>query len=324
MERRQVIIIGSGPAGYTAAIYAARANLDPVVFEGFFAGLPGGQLMTTTDIENFPGFPHGLAGPTLMQGMRAQAERFGTRMLGEDVKSVDFSQRPFKVVGSKHSFLADTVIIATGATARRLYVPGTHDNEFWQKGVTACAVCDGAIPIFRNKPLFVFGGGDTACEEALFLTKFGSKIHLVHRRDELRASKIMADRVKNHPKIEIHWNQVLERVDGDTLVRSCVLKDVKTGELKQHEAAGIFFALGHEPNTGFLNGQLETDSSGYIVTQPGRSLTNVEGVFACGDVQDKIYRQAVTAAGTGCMAALDAERFLAEHEVETPCEAKHC
>jgi thioredoxin reductase (NADPH) len=313
MDKKKLVIIGSGPAAYTAAIYAARANLSPVIFEGFFSGPAGGQLMTTTEVENYPGFPAGVTGPDLMDLFKEQAVRFGTTLIQEDVTSVDFSKRPFLVKGSKTSFLADSVIISTGATAKRLDVPGAGDDGFWQKGVTACAVCDGAAPIFRNKDLYVFGGGDSAIEEAIFLTKFGKKVFLVHRRDELRASKIMCKRVLEHPKVEVIWSHTLVKVDGDKVVGSVVLEDVKTKEQTTKEAAGVFFAIGHTPNTSFLNGQIDLDETGYIKVKPGTSYTNVEGVFASGDVQDKVYRQAITAAGSGCMAALDAERWLAEH-----------
>lgn len=317
MKKRKVIIVGSGPASYTAAIYAARANLEPLVFEGFYVGPAGGQLMTTTDVENFPGFPQGIMGPELIDLFRKQAEKFGTTFITEDVTKVDLKQSPFVVEAASGVFTAEALIIATGAQAKRLDVPGTRDNEFWQKGVTACAVCDGAMPIFREKHLYVIGGGDTAVEEALFLTKFASKVFIVHRRDELRASKIMAQRALTHPKIEVLWNQVLERVDGDTVVRSVTLKNVVTGEVKQHEAGGLFFAIGHQPNTGFLGGQVDLDTTGYIKVVKGTSRTNVEGVFAAGDVQDPHYRQAITAAGSGCMAALDAERWLSVRENAT-------
>jgi thioredoxin reductase (NADPH) len=313
MEHVKLVIIGSGPAGYTAAIYAARANLQPILFEGFYSGVAGGQLMTTTEVENYPGFPKGISGPDLMNLFREQAERFETKLLTEDVVSVDLSKRPFLVKGSTTSYLADALIVATGATAKRLDIPGTRDGEFWQKGVTACAVCDGAAPIFRNKPLFVVGGGDTAVEEATFLTKFGSKIYIVHRRDELRASKIMAERAKKHPKIDFFWDSVLEKVEGDDVVTRVHIRNLKTNQVTQHEAGGVFFAIGHQPNTQFLNGQLELDKTGYILVKPNTTYTSCEGVFAAGDVQDHVYRQAVSAAGSGCMAALDAERWLAEH-----------
>ncbi|HEX4839912.1 MAG TPA: thioredoxin-disulfide reductase [Rhabdochlamydiaceae bacterium] len=323
MQKRKLIIIGSGPASYTAAIYAARANLEPLIFEGFYSGPPGGQLMTTTDVENYPGFPEGIMGPELMDLFRKQAERFGTAFLAEDVTSVDLKQHPFKVEASSGVYEAEAVIIATGATAKRLQVPGTGDKEFWQKGVTACAVCDGAAPLFRGKPLFVFGGGDTAVEEAIFLTKFGSKVYIVHRRDELRASKIMAQRASKHPKIEIIWNHVLSKVEGDTIVRCLTLKEVGSGKETRHDAAGVFFAIGHEPNTAFLKGQLEVEQNGYIKVIKGTSQTSIEGVFAAGDVQDHVYRQAITAAGSGCMAALDAERWLAAREHEYPRNVKN-
>lgn len=270
--------------------------------------------MTTTDVENYPGFPEGISGPELMMKFRKQAERFGTTILTEDVVSVDLKQQPFLIKGSPSTVYADALIIATGATAKRLDVPGTRDGEFWQKGVTACAICDGAMPLFRNQPLFVFGGGDTAIEEAIFLTKYGNKVYIVHRRDELRASKIMAERALKHPKIELIWNHVLTRVEGDTVVRSLTLQNVNNGQETTHQAAGVFFAIGHMPNTAFLGGQLEVHPNGYLKVNPGTSYTSIEGVFAAGDVQDHVYRQAVSAAGSGCMAALDAERWLSSKE----------
>lgn len=314
MEKRKVVIIGSGPAGYTAAIYAARANLKPLLYEGFFAGVAGGQLMTTTEVENYPGFPEGISGPEMMALFRAQALRFGTKILTEDVISLEIQKEPFIVHAKSGSVKAEAAIIATGATARRLDVPGTREGQFWQKGVTACAVCDGAMPIFRDKPLFVIGGGDTAVEEALFLTKFGSKVFIIHRREELRASKIMADRARNHPKIEILWNCELQEVSGDTVVRAVILKNIVTEKFHTYEAGGVFFAIGHTPNTEFLKGQIALHPNGYIRVKPGTTLTSIEGVFAAGDVQDHIYRQAVTAAGSGCQAAIDAERWLASKE----------
>jgi thioredoxin reductase (NADPH) len=313
----KLVIIGSGPAGYTAAIYAARANLNPLMFEGFMeGGIPGGQLMTTTEVENFPGFPEGITGPDLMETMRKQAVRFGTRVVPEDVVRVDLTTKPYLVQGTGTTVRAHAIIIATGATAKRLDIPGTGDHEFWQKGVSACAVCDGAAPIFRNKDVFVIGGGDTAAEEAMFLTKFASHVYIVHRRDQLRASKIMADRVLKHPKITVLWDSVINRVLGDKVVRQVVVQNLKTGEEKTMDAGGLFFAIGHQPNTGFLQGALATDPSGYLLVAPGTSKTALEGVFAAGDVQDHVYRQAVTAAGSGCMAALDAERWLAAQGVE--------
>ena len=311
MKREKVIIIGSGPAGYTAAIYAARANLSPLLFEGFFSGPAGGQLMTTTEVENYPGFPEGISGPAMMDAFRAQAVRFGTKVLREDVTSVDLKVHPFEVKGKKETFSCDALIIATGAMAKRLDIPGAGDDGFWQKGVTACAVCDGAMPIFRDKELYVIGGGDTAVEDALFLTKYGKKVYIVHRRDAFRASKIMAGRALNHPKIEILWDSVITAVEGDKVLRAVTLKNLKTESESKREAAGLFFAIGHKPNTDFLAGALELDSHGYIVIKkPGTTLTNVEGVFAAGDVQDPYYRQAITAAGSGCMAAMDVERWL--------------
>lgn len=310
MEKRKLVIIGSGPAGYAAAIYAARADLEPLLYEGFFSGTAGGQLMTTTDVENYPGFPEGIQGPELMDRCRKQAQRFGTEILTEDVTSVDLSSRPFKVSGNKTEVLTDALIIATGATAKRLDVEGTREGEFWQKGVTACAICDGAAPIFRNKDLFVIGGGDSACEEAIFLTKFGKKIYIVHRRDEMRASKIMADRAIHHPKIEVLWNHVLKKVEGNDVVGSVTLENVETGKTHKREAGGVFFAIGFTPNTAFLKGQLALKNNKYLEVAPGKTTTSVEGVFAAGDVFDHLYRQAVTAAGSGCMAALDAERWL--------------
>lgn len=311
METKKLLIIGSGPAGYCAAIYAARANLEPVLFEGYMSGISGGQLMTTTDVENYPGFPRGVQGPELMEQFREQAARFGTKILSEDVEKVDLSKRPFYVQGSTSEFIAESMIIATGATAKRLDIEGAREGEFWQKGVTACAVCDGAAPIFREKPLYVIGGGDSAVEEAIFLTKYGSKVFIVHRRDELRASKIMAERAKNHPKIKILWNSAIEKISGDSVVRKVSIKNLVENSLEEHEAGGVFFAIGHKPNTSFLSGQVKLNEAGYILVEKG-THTSVEGVFAAGDVQDWIYRQAITAAGTGCMAALDAERWLSE------------
>ncbi len=315
MKREKLVIIGSGPAGYTAAIYAARANLNPLIFEGFMTGPSGGQLMTTTDVENYPGFPEGILGPDLMSSFREQALRFGTRILTEDVESVDLSTRPFKIYGSSTHVEAEAVIIATGATAKRLDIEGSRDGEFWQKGVTACAVCDGAAPIFKNRPLYVIGGGDSAVEESVFLTKYGSKVFIVHRRGELRASKIMAERAMNHPKIEILWNSVIDKISGDQVVRKVVLRNLETNQIEEKDAGGVFFAIGHQPNTAFLKGQLKTNEAGYLLVSKG-TYTSVEGVFAAGDVQDWIYRQAITAAGTGCMAALDAEKWLSMQGVE--------
>ena len=310
-----VVIIGSGPAAHTAAIYAARAELKPVLFEGFLAGgiAAGGQLTTTTDVENFPGFPDGIGGPELTERFRAQSVRFGTVIHTETVTKVDLSRRPFRYATDEREGEARTIIIATGATAKRDDVPGTRDNELWQKGVSACAVCDGALPVFRGKPLFVIGGGDSAMEEGTFLTKFASKVYIVHRRDELRASKIMQDRAKANPKVELLLSHKVLKVSGADGVASVRVQDLKSGAEREMDAAGLFFAIGHVPNSGFLGGQVACDEQGYILTKPGTTQTNVPGVFAAGDVQDKKYRQAITAAGSGCMAALEAEHFLSTH-----------
>lgn len=309
----QVVIIGSGPAGHTAAIYAARANLNPLMFEGFMAGgvAAGGQLTTTTEVENYPGFMS-IDGTELMTKMREQSVHCGTRIRTETVDRVDLRQRPFKVYTEDGMIEAKTLIIATGATAKRMHVPG--EALLWQRGISACAVCDGALPLFRNQPLVVIGGGDTAVEEATHLTKFGSKVYLIHRRDSLRASKAMQQRAFNNAKLEIIWDTVLMDAEGKNELERVKLQNIKTGKESFLDAKGLFYAIGHTPNTSFLEGQLKIDEQGYIRTEPGTTHTSVRGVFAAGDVQDKKYRQAVTSAGTGCMAALDAENFLLSEE----------
>ena len=305
-----LVIIGSGPAGYTAAIYAARANLKPVMFEGFQkGGIPGGQLMTTTEVENFPGFPEGITGPQLMEKMKAQAERWGTECYTEDAIAVDLTERPFTIRSTEREVKANSIIIATGATAKRLRLPS--EDTYWSHGISACAICDGAIPLFRGEALAVVGGGDSAAEEAVYLTKYGSHIHLLVRREEMRASKAMQDRVLNNPNITIHWNTETVDVYGENgKLTGIKLLNSKTGEQQDLPVKGLFYAIGHTPNTELFKGQLELDEVGYIVVKPGSVDTSVEGVFAAGDVQDHEYRQAVTAAGTGCMAALLAERWL--------------
>ncbi|WP_139414354.1 thioredoxin-disulfide reductase [Chlamydia abortus] len=310
MTYAKVIIIGSGPAGYTAAIYASRALLSPILFEGFFSGVAGGQLMTTTEVENFPGFPEGILGPKLMENMKSQSSRFGTQILPKDATSVDFTIRPFVVMSNEEKYTCDACIIATGASAKRLEIPGASDNEFWQKGVTACAVCDGASPIFKNKDLYVIGGGDSALEEAIFLTRYGKRVFVVHRRDTLRASKAMIKKAESNEKISFLWNSSIVKISGDTFVRFVDILNNVSKEVSTRDAGGVFFAIGHKPNTDFLGGQLALDEHGYIITEPGTCRTSIPGVFAAGDVQDKHYRQAITAAGSGCMAALEAERFL--------------
>lgn len=310
---KNVVIVGSGPAGHTAAIYAARANLSPFMFEGYvMGGSAGGQLTTTTEVENYPGFPEGIGGPELMQLFRKQSERFGTEMVQEDVTSADFSQRPFVLKSENRGVLAHSVIISTGAIAKRMGVP--NEEKMWNNGMSACAVCDGALPMFRNQPLMVIGGGDTAVEEATYLTKFGSVVYMVHRRDELRASKIMQERALKNPKLEIIWDTVLEDAIGEDYLTGARLKNVKTQEVREMEVTGLFYAIGHTPNTSIFNGQLDLDDAGYIKVKAGTQETNIEGVFAAGDVHDHKYRQAVTAAGTGCAASLEAERWLAEKD----------
>lgn len=309
----KLIIIGSGPAAHTAAIYASRANLAPILFEGLLAGgvAAGGQLTTTTEVENFPGFPEGISGPELMSRMRAQSLKCGTTIKTQTVDKVELSHRPFKVYSDGEIYETQALIIATGATAKRMNVEG--EDLLWQKGISACAVCDGALPVYRNKDLVVIGGGDTAAEEATFLTKYGRKVYVVHRRDSLRASKAMQERLLANPKITMIWNSVLIAAVGQQKLEGVKLQNVLTKEESFLPANGLFYAIGHTPNTSFLNGQVELDDAQYIKTKPGTTLTNVPGVFACGDVQDKVYRQAITAAGTGCMAALEAEKYLHEH-----------
>jgi thioredoxin reductase (NADPH) len=297
----KVVIVGSGPAGHTAAIYTARANLEPIMYEGFMAGgvAAGGQLTTTTEVENYPGFPKGLSGSEMMDLFRSQSERFGTQIITETISKVDFSKRPFKLwregfETEQDTITADSVIIATGATAKRLNIQG--EDVFWQAGISACAVCDGAAPIFRKKVLVVVGGGDTACEEATFLTKYASKVYMLVRRDKLRASKVMGDRVMKHPNVEILWNKVPILAEGDRLLNNLKIKDTQTGQVSDLPCAGLFYAIGHVPNVEPFRGQLELNETGYISVFPNNghpsTYTSVEGVFACGDVQDHIYRQA--------------------------------
>lgn len=322
---REVVIIGSGPAGLTAAIYSGRANLKPLLIDAPADAekqtTPGGQLMITTEVENYPGFAEGIQGPDLMIEFRKQAERFGTEFLEEWISEVDLSQRPFRLQTGNYVINAETLIIATGASAKWLNIPGEAKvpNGFGGNGVSACATCDGPLPGFRNKELVVVGGGDTAMEEATFLTRYASKVYLIHRRDKLRASKIMQDKAFQNEKIEFVWNTAVEEILGETEsgVTGVRLNNLQTGEKQTLPCAGVFIAIGHKPNTDLFKGQLDMDEVGYILTSHRSTATNIPGVFACGDVQDSTYRQAVTAAGTGCMAALDAERFLDHLPVAT-------
>jgi len=311
-----VVIIGSGPAGYTAAIYAARANLSPLLITGFQAGgIPGGQLMTTTHVENYPGFPDGILGPELMDRMKAQALRWGTHLVEADADRVELGVRPFRIQTSEgETILAQTLIVATGASANRLNLP--HEEQFWSRGISACAICDGATPQFRSEQLAVVGGGDSACEEAVYLTKYGSHVHLIVRSDRLRASAAMADRVLANPAITVHWNRELVDVSGpppereDCWLNALTLRDRSSGATEQLAVRGLFYAIGHTPNTSLLQGQIALDDRGYLVTQPGRPETALKGVFAAGDVADAEWRQGITAAASGCQAALAAERWL--------------
>lgn len=315
MSIENLVIIGSGPAGYTAAIYAARANLKPVMFEGLTAGgIPGGQLMTTTEVENFPGFPEGITGPKLMERMKAQAVRWGTECYTEDVIAVDLSVRPFIVRSTEREVKANSIIVSTGATAKRLDLPS--ETQYWNNGISACAICDGASPIFKEQDLIVVGGGDSAAEEAVYLTKYGAHVHLLVRREQMRASKAMQDRVLANPKVTVHWNTEPVDVFGENgLMTGLKVRNTQTGAESDIAAKGLFYAIGHNPNTSLFQGQLELDPVGYITVKPGTVETSVEGVFAAGDVQDHEYRQAITAAGTGCMAALLAERWLSAHSL---------
>jgi thioredoxin reductase (NADPH) len=303
----KVLVVGSGPAGLTAAIYAARADLDPLMIEGTERG---GQLMLTTEVENYPGFPEGIMGPELMDGMRRQAERFGTRIVSSDVSRVDLSSQPFKVWVGDDLYETQSIIISTGASARWLGIPG--ESRLRGYGVSACATCDGFF--FRDRDIAIVGGGDSSMEEALFLTKFASKVTIVHRREEFRASKIMADRALNHPKIDVLWNTTVEEVLGDDLVNGLRVRNVKTGEVSVLPVEGFFVAIGHDPNTKIFQGQLDLHATGYVVTPTGSTTTSVEGVFAAGDVVDHYYQQAITAAGMGCQAAIDVEHWLNRNE----------
>ena len=316
MAVENLVIVGSGPAGYTAAIYAARANLSPVLITGFQrGGIPGGQLMTTTHVENFPGFPDGVLGPDLMDLMKAQATRWGTRLIEADADRIDLSQRPFRIEVEAEVIESQALIIATGASANRLGLP--NEERFWSKGISACAICDGATPQFRNEELAVVGGGDSACEEAVYLTKYGSHVHLLVRSDRLRASAAMSDRVQANPQISVHWNTEVSDVQGDDWLNSLQLRRRGSGVDEQLAVRGMFYAIGHTPNTELVRNQLDCDQTGYLITKPGRPETSMDGVFAAGDVADGEWRQGVTAAGSGCQAALAAERWLSHHNLAT-------
>lgn len=308
-----VVIVGSGPAGYTAAIYAARANLRPLLITGFQdGGIPGGQLMTTTHVENFPGFPDGILGPDLMDRCKAQALRWGTRLVEADAEAIDLSCRPYRIVAEGRSIAARSLILATGASANRLHLPS--EERFWSKGISACAICDGATPQFRREELAVIGGGDSACEEAVYLTKYGSHVHLIVRSDRLRASAAMSDRVLANPAITVHWfSQIADAYGSDDWLGGVRLSDLRDGSQRELPVRGLFYAIGHTPNTRLVRGQLELDARGYLLTRPGRPETSLEGVFAAGDVADAEWRQGITAAGSGCQAALAAERWLTHH-----------
>ena len=316
MAVENLVIVGSGPAGYTAAIYAARANLSPVLITGFQrGGIPGGQLMTTTHVENFPGFPDGVLGPDLMDLMKAQATRWGTRLIEADADRIDLSQRPFRIEVEAEVIESQALIIATGASANRLGLP--NEERFWSKGISACAICDGATPQFRSEELAVVGGGDSACEEAVYLTKYGSHVHLLVRSDRLRASAAMSDRVQANPQISVHWNTEVSDVQGDDWLNSLQLRRRDSGVDQQLAVRGMFYAIGHTPNTELVRNQLDCDQTGYLITKPGRPETSMDGVFAAGDVADGEWRQGVTAAGSGCQAALAAERWLSHHNLAT-------
>lgn len=326
-QHTKVAIIGSGPAAHTAAIYLSRAELKPILYEGMLAGgtAAGGQLTTTTEVENYPGFPAGITGPELMDAMRAQSERFGTTIITETITKLDLKSKPFRLWreyddgdNDEPAHTADVVILATGANARRLNLPG--EEQYWQNGISACAVCDGAVPIFRKKPLVVIGGGDSAAEEALFLTKYGSKVTVLVRKDYLRASKTMAKRLLSNEKVEVLFNHEAVEVLGENKPRGLMtnlrIKNNQTGEETTLDANGLFYAVGHDPATNLVKEQIDLDEEGYVLTKPGTSYTSIPGVFAAGDVQDKRYRQAITSAGSGCIAALEAEKYLAEQESE--------